>query len=831
MSIAVDLQVLSPLLDEVLALPEGERLTWLAGRRDLPDELRARLRDLLADGAGEFTLPPLPSYDDTALGEAVEAGLAAAAPIGPYRLIRELGRGGMGSVWLAERSDGSLKRQVALKLPHSSLPQKQLAERFSRERDILAGLAHPHIARLYDAGVSAEGRPWLALEYVEGQPIHDYCRNQALDLRARLALFQQVLAAVQYAHGQLVVHRDLKPGNILVTAEGQVRLLDFGIAKLLVDGEAKETELTQLGGRALTPQYAAPEQILGQPIGTAADIYALGVVLYQLLADSLPYRLKRDTRGDLEQAILDTDPALPSQAAPAQVAWRKRLRGDLDTIVLKALKKIPAERYATAAAFAEDIERYLKGEPVLAQPDSAGYRAKKFLARHRLGVAAAALVVVALATGLAVALWQAEVAREHAETARKEARTAQAVKEFMQGIFLANSAQQGDPLKARQTTARELLDIGAAKIDQALADAPEAKLEMLQIYSELYSQLLLADKATEFAERRLALMREREGAASLSLVEALVPFAIVRRSQWIDDPRQWSALQEVMAILDRRGGESPFHRSVALAAAAEYWADRDFRRGLGDARRAMAVYRGLEDFNTNAKRTAVIELLAGNHAEARIIAQDGLDQGRAYAAEMRRQGRAGQGDLLYVPLLLDLFAEAEWGLDNLAAAESRWRAALEAALATYGAVDPDTARIQSRLASFLLTTDRVTEAQPLIDQAAATLAGGRPGDRTKLRYEALVALGHVQADAGQHQAALATLTAALAMRDPALDASPAIAGVLRDQARALAGLGQGAEAAQTLARAAAMREKAGIDPPAVLREEAAIRAQLPSTGG
>lgn len=823
-----DWRGLSALLDEALELPAAERQAWLAGRADLSEALRERLRSLLTESAEGFTLPPLPSYGDAELGEADQFDLAADAPIGPYRLLRELGRGGMGSVWLAERSDGVLKRQVALKLPHSGLPRQQLAERFARERNILAALAHPHIARLYDAGVTAEGRPWLALEYVEGRPLQDYCRERSLDLEARLRLFQQVLAAVQYAHGQLVVHRDIKPGNILVTAAGQARLLDFGIAKLLVDGEAQETELTQLGGRALTPQYAAPEQILGQSIGTAADIYALGVLLYELLAGALPYRLKRDTRSDLEQAILDTDPAPPSQAATA--AWGKRLRGDLDTIVLKALKKNPAERYATAAAFAEDIDRYLKGEPVLAQPDSAGYRARKFLTRHRLGVAAAALIVTALAVGLGAALWQAQVAKTHAETARKEARTAQAVKDFMQGIFLANSAQQGDPVKARQTTARELLDIGAAKIDEALVDAPEAKLEMLQIYSELYSQLLLADKASEFAERRLALVREREGATSLALVEALVPFAIVRRGQWIDDPRQWSALREVMAILDRRGEDSAFHRSVALTAAAEYWADRDFGRALGDSRRAMAIYRDPDDFMANARRTAVIELLAGNYAEARVIALDGLEKGRAYAEEMRRKGQAGEGDFLYGPLVLDLLAEAEWGLKDQQAAESRWRAALAAAVATYGAVDPDTARIQSRLAAFLLATGRAAEAQPLIDQAAATLAGGRPDDRTKLRYEALVALGHAQSDAGQSAAALATLTAALAMREPALDASPAIAGVLRDQARALAGLGRRDEARQVLARAVAMREKAGIAPPGVLKEEAELARRLATPG-
>jgi eukaryotic-like serine/threonine-protein kinase len=836
---ASDLARLSALLDEALDRPEDERAAWLAGRTDLADAVRSQLRQLLADGAPGMTLPPLPAYreDDLAVladpGEPAdpdEAGdLAADSQVGPYRLIRELGRGGMGSVWLAERSDGVLKRQVALKLPHSHLPQRRLEERFARERDILAGLVHPHIARLYDAGLSPEGQPYLALEYVEGQTLTDYCRTQHLELAARLDLFLQVLRAIQYAHSQLIVHRDLKPGNILVTEEGEVRLLDFGIAKLLDDPVAHQAQLTEAGDRLLTPHYAAPEQLLGQAIGTGADLYALGVVLYELLAGTLPYRLKRDTRGALEEAILVDAVVLPSQAArdnPEAIHRAKRLKGDLDTIILKALKKAPADRYATAAAFADDIGRYLKGEPVLAQADSAWYRAGKFLSRHRLGVAAGMLVIVALAGGMAAALWQAGLAREQEMIARKEARTAQAVKEFMQGIFLANSAQQGDPIKARQTTARELLDIGAGKIDEALADAPEAKLEMLQIYSELYSQLLLADKATAFAERRLDLVREREGATSLALVEALLSFATACRIQWLDDPRQWSAIQEAMAILDRRGEASPLQRSVALAGAAEYWSDRDFRRSLGDARRAMAIHRGQEESDSNAKRAAVIELLAGNHAEARVVAQDGLDQGRAYAEEMLHQGKAGEGDFLSKPLLLDLLAEAEWGLGNQPAAESRWRAALAAALATYGAVDPDTARIQSRLAAFLLAMDRAAEARPLIEQAAATLANGRPDDRTKLRYEALAALGRTQADVGQHQAALATLVAALAMREPTLYASLAIAGVLRDQARALAGLGRRDEAAKVLARAVAMREKAGIRPSGALREEGELTERL-----
>jgi serine/threonine protein kinase len=383
---AEDLQALSKLLDEALELPREAHENWLEGLTPEHRHLAAILRKMLARQYSntDQILPGLPQYDPAALGESAPddtTGLTTDSIIGPYRLIRELGRGGMGSVWLAERTDGSLKRQIALKLPHSSLPQRQLAERFGRERDILAALNHPHIARLYDAGVTEEGRPYLALEYVDGEPLNTYCDGRRLSIKARLELFLQVLAALQYAHGQLVVHRDLKPTNILVTPDGEVKLLDFGIAKLLTDGAAHETELTQLGGRALTPQYASPEQILGQPIGTASDVYALGVVLYELLTGSLPYRLKRDSRGALEDAILSADAARPSKtevllgnAQSRDSTVRKLvtlLKGDLDTIVLKALKKNAAERYATAQLFADDLRRYLAGEAVLAQPDSA----------------------------------------------------------------------------------------------------------------------------------------------------------------------------------------------------------------------------------------------------------------------------------------------------------------------------------------------------------------------------------------------------------------------------------------------------------------------------
>jgi len=306
----------------------------------------------------------------------------------------------MATVWLAERHDGLIHRPVALKLPRRSWRSAALRERLTRERDILAALTHPNIARLYDAGITADGQPYLALKYVEGRRLDEFVRDRSLDPRERVALFLQIADAVAYAHAQLVVHRDLKPSNILVTADGHVRLLDFGIAKLLEQGEARETELTAQSGRALTPDYASPEQIAGMPIGTASDVYSLGVVLYELLTNQRPYRLTRDSRGALEEAILQVDPARPSDAADAR-ATRAALRGDLDWIVLKAMAKERERRYVSAAELAADLRRFLRNEPVEASPPSTTYRIGKFVRRHRLAVGAGGLLILSLLAGTA----------------------------------------------------------------------------------------------------------------------------------------------------------------------------------------------------------------------------------------------------------------------------------------------------------------------------------------------------------------------------------------------------------------------------------------------
>jgi eukaryotic-like serine/threonine-protein kinase len=420
---------ISELLDESHEMSTPERETWLADLVGIDPTSAAILRDIFAaegSPSGAFLEDRLifgPRLTSTSEAECALIGKQC----GPYRVLSLLGQGGMGSVWLAERVDGLFTRRVALKLVHPALMSQAMTERLSREREILAGLDHPSIARLFDAGISEDGQPYLALEYVAGSPFNEYCDTHKLSIRERLLLFRQILSAVQYAHSHLVIHRDLKPSNILVTEEGHVKLLDFGIAKLLSEGEARETELTRLGGVALTPEYAAPEQIARKPITTAADVYALGVMLYELLTGQRAHRPARDSRGALEEAILHADPVPPSRlplsdsAAAARAMTAKRLskilKRDLDTITLKALKKSATERYPTANAFDEDIARYLRGDVVLAQRDRLAYRARKFVRRHRLGIAIASLALLTLAIGLAATTYEARIASRQRDAA------------------------------------------------------------------------------------------------------------------------------------------------------------------------------------------------------------------------------------------------------------------------------------------------------------------------------------------------------------------------------------------------------------------------------
>jgi eukaryotic-like serine/threonine-protein kinase len=415
---AAQMARMSRLLDEPLELGREERRRWLQAlppeHRDLLDALSRALLPEDYEGSSSEDVDGMPGVALGAQANLIESGLREGELVGPYRLIRHLGTGGMAEVWLAERADGSLKRKVALKLPMLFRLRKDLASRFARERDILAALEHPNIARLYDAGVSAEGLPYLAMEYVRGgQPVTAWCNAHCLGIRERLKLFLQVLDAVQYAHVHQVIHRDIKPSNILVTVSGQARLLDFGVAKLLVQDNG-HSDLTEQYGRALTPEYACPELVRGDAIGPAADVYSLGVVLYELLCGSRPYQIKSaGSMALLEQAIATTRVERPSRQlaegagadrSTTQDKLARGLRGDLDAIVLKALAKAAADRYESVAALADDLQRNLSGEPVEARPASLAYRFGKFALRHQAAVASLTLAMIPVAAAVVYAL-------------------------------------------------------------------------------------------------------------------------------------------------------------------------------------------------------------------------------------------------------------------------------------------------------------------------------------------------------------------------------------------------------------------------------------------
>lgn len=542
-----DWSIISRLLDEALELPPAERATWI---ERLPPEhaaLRPRLEVMLAQASvedDEAFLAALPKLDLASLagdGLSLRAGYEGAL-VGPYRLLREIASGGQGSVWLAERVDGLIDRPVALKLPIGLGFRPLLADRIARERSILASLTHPNIARLYDAGVAEDGAPYLALEYVDGVAIDRHCDDKRLTVRERVLLFLQVVRAVAYAHGQLVLHRDLKPSNVLVTAAGESRLLDFGIAKLLDDERQTDSTLTEVGGRAMTLQYASPEQVSRAPLHVATDIYSLGAMFYEVLTGTRPYTPARDSVAALEEAILHDDPRKPSDVA-ADSGRRKALAGDLDTIVLKALKKLPADRYDTAAALADDLQRYLDGRPVLAQPDRAAYKIRKFVARHRLAVAGTTLATVAVLGGAGAAVWQAQVAR--AEQARAEAVTA-----FIGSIF-----KDVDPTvrpENRPFTAVDVLNLARERLGATLSAEPEVRIDLMRILGDSLTGVGAPGNAVTVLQQALDESRRVHGADDPVTIDAALLLAAAAQSDTTSSTAD-AALDEAIAALERTG--------------------------------------------------------------------------------------------------------------------------------------------------------------------------------------------------------------------------------------------------------------------------------------
>jgi eukaryotic-like serine/threonine-protein kinase len=832
-----ELLLLSRLLDEVLELNDAESAMWLEDLDERLPHIAPRVRELLRSNAPATHAPFLATLPKlTALpgeGDPAESArpLQQGDVVGPYRLLREIGQGGMSAVWSAIRVDAQIKRPVALKLPHVQISHLRFAERFARERDILATLTHPHIARLYDAGVSADGQPYLAMEFIEGLPLSEFCDSRRSPIRLRIGLFLQVLSAVQFAHANLVIHRDLKPSNILVTADESVQLLDFGIAKLLTDGATKDTLLTEFGGRALTPEYASPEQIAGQSLTTASDVYSLGVVLFELMTGSRPYRLERNSRGALEEAIVNIDPLRPSlcKVEPAAAEnrattlrkLRRALSGDLDTIILKSLKKHPGDRYATADAFRQDIERCLAGHAIEAKQDSLWYRSRKFLARNRIAVGGVAIIMLSLMTGLALALWQAGVARQQARIAESEAHTAQAMESFIENIFRANTQNQSDPIAARKTTARELLDVGAGQIDAALNDAPAAKLGMLQTLINMYDDLGLTDKMMDLARKRVALARRVYGKNDPQLALALTTFAnIAERTDLhsVSEP----AYLEAESILERIHDDSSEARAVLETNLGFFYYSTNLAKALYHAHIGVNAYRsfppGHHLSNALVGESYIYNSL-GDYANAKNAAEEALAIASAVGTEANDQLSEIHEGLGY----------AYAGLEDIVAAERNFRRSAQISAAGFGDAIFDQLESAGPLGDFLLATSRVHEGIEILRQAhdlAATLTGVRAASshpaRTLMRY------GAALITAGRLEDGLKSLEQAetMSMRqgvDPMIELN---AQVLDARAIGLIELGEFALAQQLLVKADDLHRQSGEQVTPYTNRYAAAHARL-----
>ena len=529
------------ILDEALEQEEPERAGFIAAACQGDDELRREVESLAASEAeiGDFIETPvfrirLDEVEPLAVGER----------IGAWRIVREIGWGGMGAVYLAERADQEFEQRVAIKLVRRGMDTDEIVRRFRSERQILAHLDHPNIAKLFDGGTTADGRPYFVMEYVEGRPIHDFCDERKLSVRERLELFRQVCAAVHFAHQNLIVHRDLKPGNILVTADGVPKLLDFGIAKLL-DPTQEAFALTRADLRPMTPDYASPEQVRGEPITTASDVYSLGVLLYRLLTGQRPYRPTTDPQA-LAEAICKTEPVRPSSAIARAGEipdsetriLRRQVAGDLDNIVLMAMRKEPQRRYASVDQLSNDIERHLEGLPVVARKDTLGYRTRKFVGRHKLGVTlAAATLLMIVGFSITVTLfWQ------RAERARERA---QAVSGFLGDLFSASDPKRsrGEPI-----TVLEILDQGSRKMDRSSKVEPEVRADLMSTMGLAYLSLGQWDQAKRLFE---------------------VALDLHRRTLRQDDPQVVDDLQNLAFVLRQLGTLRPSRSSCRRSSSSD----------------------------------------------------------------------------------------------------------------------------------------------------------------------------------------------------------------------------------------------------------------------
>ncbi len=766
---------LQELFHEALALSPGERRAHLeaasGGDRALVDEV------LLLLASGESGADSL-AEDVRVAASAFARDAAAVRRIGPYRVLRELDEGGMGVVYLAVRDDDAYRKRVAIKV--ASGPGDRGEARFVQERQILATLEHPGIARLLDGGSTESGRPYLVMEYVEGEPIDLYCDRRELTIDARLELFWLVCQAVYHAHQSLVVHRDIKPSNILVTASGQPKLLDFGIAKLLApDLLGDGAPLTGTGLRPMTPEYASPEQLRGAPVTTAADVYSLGVVLYELLAGRRPFRLKERPLHEITRLITDVEPGRPSavvtqpvegpggqedgsrKPTPEEIArargtdpqgLRRRLRGDLDNVVLKAMSKAPSRRYASALQLSEDLRRHLDGEPVIARPPTWTYVTGKFVRRNRVSVAVAtafALLVVGFAANRA--RLAADLAQER-DLARRETATAQRTSAFLQDLFRAS-----DPAKADSITARELLDRAADDARAELENEPEAEAALLDTLGDVYGNLGLYEKAEPLMEDALRIRRLTFGASSLEAAASLESLGIIQRERARHAEAE-ASLRESLRIREKllQADDPALAASLHGLGVVERYAGH-YAEAEGLYRRALAIREGRPGEQPGVAET--LERLAQvlqdewRSDEAVAVARRAVEVSRtlgstANAGLARALGRLG----------LVLRDRGELG-----EAETATREALKLRRGLFGPAHPNVAVSLSQLASVLGEKGDLAGAENLYRQALDLLGNSLGRDHPDVAAVELN-LAELFDRRGEHEAAERLARSALDVR-------------------------------------------------------------------
>ncbi len=744
-------QRLWQIFHDTLERPAAERSAHLDAACD-DAEMRREVEELLA--AHEGTTNPL---DRPPAAGAAGAG-AGPRRLGPYEIVRELGSGGMGTVYLAQRRDRQFEQQVAVKVVRRGMDSEEIVARFRQERQILARLEHPNVARLYDGGTTEEGLPYFVMEHVEGEPIDRYCEGRGLAVEERLALVRVVCSAVQYAHRNLVVHRDLKPNNVLVTPDGVPKLLDFGIAKLL-DPASRELATTRLGERPLTPEYASPEQVRGEAITTASDVYSLGVLLFRLLTGRPPYRLEGAGWREVERIVCEQRPERPSTAAvrgaehpEATRKLRRRLRGDLDNIVLRALEKDPARRYASVEQLEEDLRRYAEGLPVMARPAGLGYRLGKFVRRHRAAAVTAALVLLLVAGFTASSIRQAAATAGALERAELELRKSERVLEL-----LLQQLRFADPyyVYGETVTARQMFEHAATRLQEDRGDPPEVRAAVLAVVGKVQANMGLTEEATAVLEESLALRRQIFGEHHPEVAESLHELARARQGAGQHEVAE-ELEQQALALRRQLLGEQ--HRKVAdsLVALGSFLQDQGSYEAAEERfREALAIVRPQagEDDQLLANCLALLgDVLTrrGEYEGAEAALNEALE------LRLRHYGEEAPNVAYVIAALGTLHAQR----GNYAEAESFYRRSLVLNRKFLGEAHPRSITTLMSLAIMVYRRGDSVAAEPLLREAIE-LQRAR-GEHRRLG-DSLSALGLALRDQGRSRQAEVALREALAL--------------------------------------------------------------------